>query len=377
MIKKAKAVVRGSIKAKYRGLTNRLKKSIIHGDGSWFSLNLLGRLRRFKGSPTSAPSTLTTFLFKPHKGWKDSIMKKLMTLRSLGGKNSGRFATAGSVLAVSLLLVACGGGGSSSSGGGVTPPPPAAPTISLTSVSPASGATDVAVDAKPVFTFAEANVTSLNSTTALSCNNKEVKYGVMVDLTSKPGVATMTFTPIVPFNNGDVCTMDSSLTASGAGGTAPVVKVVTSFTVVATAAWWPAPLRTMDTKVVGMGQPPASALLIADAAWQKATIAGLVKYIDSGIALDGYTIRPVVWAFYKGPVTGNSCTRLVYKDDGTAVGQNKTTEGDCNTGDPVDWVVGTSVGVIRHFAGATNKCYQYTWDKTRLGLVDNLVACPF
>lgn len=100
-------------------LTNTDKKSIIHGDGSFFSLRFLGQLRRFKVKTASARSTLTTLL-TPHKGRKMvTIMKTFMKkLCSLVGSD---IRVAGVGLVVGLALAACGGGGSSNNGG-VTPP---------------------------------------------------------------------------------------------------------------------------------------------------------------------------------------------------------------------------------------------------------------
>lgn len=111
-------------------LTNTNKKSIIHSDGSVIALSFQRQLRRFKGIITSALSSLSTQFLKPHKGWKDEIMKNFMALRSFGGKNSGRLAATGLVLVASLLIAACGGGGGGGSTPGPTPIP--APVITAT-----------------------------------------------------------------------------------------------------------------------------------------------------------------------------------------------------------------------------------------------------
>lgn len=190
----------------------------------------------------------------------------------------------------------------------------------------------------------QSNALTANTTFTYSCNNA-----------NGPTTATAVVT---------VCAVGDTI--SGGVCTPPVVT-----------AWWPpATIHLVGEQVIGMNQLSSASLIIGDTAWKQAVTNGTVKFLDTGIVLTGYSTRSIVWAFYKGPLTGNSCTRLIYKDDGTGVA-NTSTEGNCNTDIPsADWAVGTSVGVIRHFPGK-NQCYQLTWNQPTLGLNDLVVTCPF
>lgn len=291
-----------------------------------------------------------------------------------------RFIAAVSIFPLALMLVACGGGGGGSSGGGGVTPPPGitpAPTILLSSVVPAAGAAGVSVNVNPTFTFAIANVTAVNTVTSFLCGNKQVTYLATADLTSKVGSATISFAPMASLTNGDSCTMSSDVTATGAGGSAKTT-VNTSFVVEAAApvpaTWWPPIFVPVGTQVIGMNQVPASAVLIGDAGWKQAVADKVQKFLDSGIILTGYNTRAIAFAFFKDQ-SGASCTTLVYKDDGSAVGNNKAVGNGCNTVD-ADWAVGTSAGVVRHFP-SLGVCYQISWNQTLQKLEDLQVTCLF
>lgn len=173
--------------------------------------------------------------------------------------------------------------------------------------------------------------------------------------------------------NVTVCTVGD--TVVGGVCTAPVVTHTCTTPSVWTASI-NACLYPVATQVIGMNQLSSASLLIGDTAWQQAVADGTIKFVDTGLVMTNYTARLPVFAFFKSRL-GNSCARLVYKDDGSAVGQNNTTEGNCNTDTPsVDWVSGTVPGIIRHFPG-NNQCYQLVWNQTTLGLDDVLVSCPF
>jgi hypothetical protein len=163
-------------------------------------------------------------------------------------------------------------------------------------------------------------------------------------------------------------------TVVGGVCTAPVV----THTCTAPSVWTAsinACLYPVGAQVIGMNQLSSASLLIGDTAWQQAVTDGTIKFMDTGLVMTSYTARLPVFAFFKSRL-GNSCARLVYKDDGSAVGQNNTTEGDCNTGPSTDWAVGTLSGVIRHFTGI-NACYRYTWNQNLLALDDTVISCPF
>jgi len=131
-------------------------------------------------------------------------------------------------------------------------------------------------------------------------------------------------------------------------------------------------LYPIGAKVVGMNQ--LTSYTIGDTAWQQAVSDGTVKFIDSGFVLTGYSPRPIVWAFYKG-WTGSSCTRFIYKDDGAGVIDNQTSSETCTTG-VIDWVVGTTTGIIRHYPDL-NKCGQFTWNQATSRIDEPVVTCPF
>lgn len=335
--------------------------------------------------------------------------------------SSRRLVAAGISVAMAVMLSACGGGGASTPAPTPTPTPTtvtvtcpngstqtaattdlanaACPAPALVSVSPANGSAAVSVDA---FASVDVVTDSTLDASSITSTNVTLKAGsnAIAGTASAVGTKSLKFAPAAKLNYaqaysfsatvkdtlGKALTVSSTFTTAAIACTAPQVPAadgqscVTPVAVCTAPAVWTAGINAcvtpMGTQVIGMNQLPVASLTIGDVAWREAVTDGTVKFLSTGIVLAGYSARPIVWAFYKGPITGNSCTRLIYKDDGTGVA-NTSTEGNCNTDIPVvDWAVGTSIGVVRHFPGP-NKCYQLSWNQVRQGLDDVLVTCPF
>jgi hypothetical protein len=111
---------------------------------------------------------------------------------------------------------------------------------------------------------------------------------------------------------------------------------------------------------------------VGDPIWQQATGDGTIKYAASGLIPTGLSNRAVIFAVYREPIKGLSCVKAVYADDGTAV-VDPFVSGSCEKM-PVDWVKGTTAGIIRHFP-TIGKCQELTWSPTKLAFEDSTVAC--
>ena len=296
-----------------------------------------------------------------------------------------------------LLLAACGGGGGGGGGGGTTTPPPPVPTITISSFAPANGATGVATDVKITFVYNYTDATSFTvnpSDYTISCNSVNVAATSAVSNDTTKHQVTVTLTPTAALPYKANCTVGlNKVAATGAGGSANSLPANTSFTeasiacvspqvpdstgtscVTPVVAWWPQTFAAIGTKVTTpTNRLPSTVQNVGDAGWQQAVRDGNIKFIDTGLVLTGYSTRPIVFAHYLEPVNGYSCTRAVYKDDGSIAGLTSVSAG-CTTS-PSDWADGTSVGAIRHFPAYG--CYQMVWNQTRLDFDDNAIACPF
>jgi hypothetical protein len=151
--------------------------------------------------------------------------------------------------------------------------------------------------------------------------------------------------------------------------TKPALPVTTGST------WWTSAVIHPISNRVNMSTTtlPVEATQIGDIAWQNAVKNETVKILDTGAQLTGFTLRPIVWAFYVHN-SGTYCARPVYKEDGFPVGSLKSTSGGCNT-DIIDWGIGTPVGIIRRIP-ARDQCYQLAWNQLRLNFDDLPVKCP-
>ena len=400
-------------------LTKTHKKRTIAKDGFLSFFLVWKRFQAIKkaitGSLVSLSSLKVFTIIHLPKGRKVKVVnmtKKFFA--SFGGKIWTVFA----VLLVALFVTACGGGGG---GGTVTPPPTtvtvtcpddskqtaatldlataACPGIDATKVTfaPANNATGVSPDtiatsgiviatsstlATPALAdfSLKAGTTAVPVTVTMSAGNKGFKaipstkllyaqvYSGIVNLTDTLGkklslpfsfttASVQCVAPQVPNSAGDACVTPSPCTA-------PAV--------------WTASLNTclkpIGSQAIGMNQLPASALLIGDTGWNKAVTDGVQKFLDSGMLLTGYNTRPIVFAFYKAP-SGTSCVTPIYKDDGSAVDNNKAVGNACNTVD-ADWAVGTLSGVVRHFP-SLGMCYEISWNQATQRFQDLQVTCPF
>lgn len=142
-----------------------------------------------------------------------------------------RLSLAGVLGLAALVVAGCGGGSpmSSSGGGGTSTPPPPAPTV--TSTTPASGATSVAVNTTITATFSEAMTTSTISAsnfTVAAAGGTAVTGTVAYN--SSTNVAT--FTPSANLANGTTYTVNLTSGMTSSSGTA-LSTYTWSFTTVA------------------------------------------------------------------------------------------------------------------------------------------------
>ncbi|MGB6973992.1 MAG: Ig-like domain-containing protein [Terracidiphilus sp.] len=133
---------------------------------------------------------------------------------------------AAALLAAGIAVTGCGGGGSSS-GGGSIPPPENAPTV--TSTSPLSGATGVALNATATATFSEAmSAASITATTfTLTASNNAQVTGTV---SYSAGSTTATFTPAASLSADTTYTAKLSTAVLASGGTALATAYTWSFT---------------------------------------------------------------------------------------------------------------------------------------------------
>lgn len=192
----------------------------------------------------------------------------------------------------------------------------------------------------------------------------------------------------------DALTANATFTYSctNANGTTTATAVVTvcaaSDTIVSgvctppvVATWWPpATISPIGTKVVGStSQISSASRIIGDASWQTDVKNGVVKFVDTGMILTGYSTRPLVWAYYIS-LDGTSCNLPVFKDDGLPISLGtQYTYGACST-DSLTWVVGTLSGIIR-YTPQKNKCFEMVWKfnnaTSSFDVTDTETACPF
>lgn len=348
-------------------LTNALNKSIMV-TGSFF-------VRIFK---KILPERLKAFLINPrsdkeHKAhWaKERGMKKF---------NSRAFGTI-AILVIAAALSACGGGG----GGGSDAPAPANPApVAPAPANPAPVApAPVADTTAPQLTLATASPASLTTTITVSANED---LGGNVSIVVRNGGATipgsttlsqgnrsMVWTPAgkLPAN----ATLSISASASDLSGNVGTASMTLTTGADASnpLAWWTgAKVFPVGEKVVGVNELPGSAQLIGDDAWKKAVMDGVVKVVDTGATMTGFTTRPIVWTMFKRGV--GYCTVPVYKDDGGAIGTLTSPGSMCNS-EAFDFSVGTSTGLIRHFT-ARNQCYEWRWNTAAVRFDDQQVTCP-
>ncbi len=279
-----------------------------------------------------------------------------------------KFITPGfGALVASILLVAtlaaCGGGGGGSTAPTPTPIDSTRPVLMLATSSPASVTTTIVVTSNEdlgganLFVTVKNGTSTIAGTTNLNTDNRGMTW------TSTGGAL--------------ICNTVYSISASAADltgnvGTLPTTTVTTLGC--STASWWPTTVHPIGEKVFGMNAIPAEVQFFGDTTWQKVVKNGTVKFLSSGTMMTEWSTRPVVWALYTIPQYGLWCARPVFQDDGGVADNLSITAGNCNT-EPVDWVMGSPNGIIRHFTNR-NECYEYTWNSTRLGFDSPQVVCP-
>lgn len=191
-----------------------------------------------------------------------------------------------------LVLAGCGSGSSSSGGGGgtTTPPPPTAPTV--TSTTPASGATSVAVNTTISATFSEAMTASTitaSNFTVTPAGGSAVTGTVAYN--SSTNVAT--FTPAANLANGTTYTV--SLTSAMTSSAGAALSTYTwSFTTVAAT---PSGTATVDFGTAGQvirGFGGSEAWSGVMPATQISTLYGTGS-TDLGLSIMRVRIAPATW----------------------------------------------------------------------------------
>ncbi len=152
--------------------------------------------------------------------------------------NGGAAFAAAALVAATLMLGGCGGGGGGGDAPGTTfpvPNPSALTLAALSSVVPASGATGVSRDVKPVINLGVKNATSSDGgKLLLVCAGKTIAFTSTSSLSADASSMTVTLAPQTgAILAGDACTLNGNVSTSGTSG-AVNTTVATAFTVLAT-----------------------------------------------------------------------------------------------------------------------------------------------
>ncbi len=267
----------------------------------------------------------------------------------------------------------------------------AAPTITLASVTPAQGAVDVPTTANVAFVYNYTNATSFApGIVSASCNGTAVASSASapVDDAGKQQVTVKVNVSAMPNSTG--CTVSlNTVTATGTGGSKNASTVITSFTTIAAAAWWPPKnVAPMGTKVFGtdLTQLPADCTSETQQCWKDLVMSGAIKFVSTSATMVGFNNRPIVIANFYDAKMGNNGpyglyhTHLVYADTGEKVGGNDITNGGMAV--DLDWNVGNAEGeLFRDLRDGA--CWQLRWNPptTQSGVSSNvwnytLVTCP-
>lgn len=255
---------------------------------------------------------------------------------------------------VLATLTACGGGGGSptpvtptvttcTNGASDYPTCTAAPVVSVTSVTPAAGATEVALNTPAQVTLSVTGDTMVPGSTSFTttCNNVAVSGNVSVSDTK------WVFTPVTSWPQGTGCNFAITGKFTNAGGLVTAVSVATTFKTVnpvlhyvdrVYATWGTYPYKVMKTgvtRVKNMTQYTAGAIPLFNCWLANAPIA------DGKILVscqDGITLRRHV--LYIDPVT----TDEMYEYSGSLPTSLAYTENADKT-----WTLPANTGWIDHY----------------------------
>src|SRR3989344_2806649 len=298
------------------------------------------------------------------------------------------------VFMTALVLFGCGGGGG---GGGAlssttptpTPSAPLAPTATLASVTPASGATDVATNVSPVFNLSVTDAASSDaSQLSLLCNSKTVAFTSASALSTDGKTMTVTLTPTTgAIVLSDLCTISGDITTTGPGGTV-ITTVGISFSVVAPTctapAIWTPGINTcvspMGVKVVGTNQLPVGCDSSSFQCFKDAVESGAVKAVASG-GTDN-TGPPIVFLYFKN-TTATAKTTGLWNVLPFHMADGSYSWVDIPGGftDEIDAVWGSPKGAIFH-TKITGLCYEWAYDTKMKWVIDGAkgintpTACP-
>lgn len=345
--------------------------------------------------------------FWAHKG---------MTMKT-SVKNNGRIAVVLVTLVTAIALTACGGGGSGSSGGGTVVPPvevsasvtcpegtvkegkgttnaaavtaanTLCPSPKLVSVSPADKAADVSPD---TFTGIVVATTSILDGASINTTNITMLAGLtqVAGTVSATGTKGFTFIPTSKLMYGQSYSfsmkgvkdvlghlLPDTLTSFTMGSlicTTPQVPNTDGTTCITPVKTCPVPqvlnsemnvcVYPMGIKVFGANQLPVGCISSTQQCWKDAATNGVVKWIQTSALMTGYSTRPSIHAYFRNTSTLFGVTGLwnflpFYAD----TGEKFAADIPGGISSEIDWVYGTSNGIIVH-EKVTGLCYENHWN---------------
>lgn len=333
-------------------------------------------------------------------------------MKNIMRNKRGRFAAMFTVVMAAFTLAACGGGG----GGSDPTPIPTSVTVTcpngtsstagttalanancplpkVLTISPVDKATGVAVG------FTQVTVTTDSTLDATSING--VNFNVLapgpttvagtVSADGTKGfkwVPTAVLSPAQVYTTlwvgvkdtlGRAMTGSSMFTMASISCVAPQVPSTDGMTCVTPPPpWWPpATITPIGVKVFGANLLPAGCDHWTQDCWHTAVTDGTVKFIATSVLTPVYANRPLIFAYYRHNSTAFGTTGLwqfliMYTDDGSPAGFDIAG----GSASEVDWVYGTSTGIIWHDK-SLNICGNFAFDVS-IGSFANRspVVCP-
>lgn len=256
------------------------------------------------------------------------------------------------VVALALLVLPGCGGGGGNSGPSVTPVGP--PTATLLSVTPASGATNVAENVRPTFEFGtNFSAQSTGSGLVFLCSGRVVMFGQGSSSTEKTSTLTLdpTFGAVVV---GDVCTVKGPVVTTDNAGITVTTQVDLTFTITLPRPQCEAPavripglnvcLYPSAIEVAGTHQlVPATCVFPSQSCFKDTG-----RYVTMRVTANG---QATVVVFYDrvSPISGHFWTaELVTADDLSPIKININNDRLFTSYVEVDWVKATDNGLIWH-----------------------------
>lgn len=276
-------------------------------------------------------------------------------------------------IVAAALLAACGGGG-----GGSTPAPPVAPTpvdarITIDGLTPAVGATTVAVDSAVTVRY---SVTGTLESVIRSSPVCGTVPATGTQSTTSPGVTV--FTASAPAPDGVVCKGSVTIVASGTNGGRPATATTEySYTTMPAPAAWYASVAILPAEVTHPGvtaevnKLPAGCTSQAQSCWRDTLVAGIIKPIQSGLIYNG---RRIIFVPFFRP-EGNYNVSALYADDFSPADDGTIIGGATGGGGPA-WYRGVSGGLLVPVSILPGFCFTYGPSVTGAWTYGLAVRCP-